>query len=1070
MSLRNRPWPVLLAFSIAALFFAQLVLQTSRPDTGIRVMTDREAGKPPQGFPDHFREMQSLIRTAEGSDRSYEPGYRLEVMKAAKTAAKKGVSPLPWRERGPSNVGGRTRSIIVDIADPSNDTWLAGSVGGGIWRTTDGGQNWTAMTEDWPALSVASMAQAPSSPGIIYAGTGEGFGNIGSIVGDGIFKSTDGGLSWMPAISARADSRFTYVNRLIVHPTNPDNVLAATNAGVFESNDGGASWSRSTFLGAAGGQAPGRVSQIAADPTDFSTQYAAVTGDGIWKSTDSGATWQYSGEGLAIEPGGRVEFGLSSVRPGRILAVTEVTEGPEEVFVSDNGGLIWAQIATTGTVDIARDQGWYDLAVAAHPYDADVYFVGGVEMYRLTLSGTQDAFAVVVDQIDTSDFLTFVNFGAEFLSGGLRLGVDDEEAIITPEQLTSVEIRFGPGRSQKAHRFTPPDGPGIDFADYPYAGYVDVPFEVWDIVGNRQLHVSFRDREGDGAFNLIPRDDNNLGREYLLIHAATYTPGGPDPQIGRNGGAVQGLMYFLWPMLQDEGTWNPAALPESMLRFNLGQAVAPSNYAVQEIGSGVHVDHHILMTIPTNNATGSFEMLSGNDGGVFFSSNGGGTWVDRSRGYNTSQFYGVDRKPGATIYIGGMQDNGTYRSFAPLPSIPGHIPGWTSGIGGDGFDAVWHQTDPNRMIGGSQYNNFQRSVNGGQSFAGATSGLLDAGAESANAPFVNSLERNVFNSDILYAIGGSGVWRSTDFAASWSLSAIPAAQWGFVRNGRGTVRPSLSDANIVWAGNEMDPVDDGGNDVLGQLHVSTNGGVSFAPVPASPLSPSRMSGLATHPTEPNTVFALFSASGAAKILRSEDMGQTWEDLSGFSETENSFLSVRGFPDVAVYDLLVIPSNPDVLWVGTEVGLFVSEDRGASWSYSDNGLPAVSIWRMKLVGDEIVFATHGRGVWVVPVAAVDAAVTASEAAEELPSTLTLGAAYPNPFQDRVTIPVRLDETETLRLTIHDATGRQVAVLFDGVQPAGDHTFEWNATGRAAGTYMLRLEAGGRVRTSSIVHIR
>lgn len=1004
------------------------------------------SSKAEKGHPDRFQQMQALIRTAEGeTTQGYAPSYRIAAYRAAQVARKTSRGPLPWEERGPSNVGGRTRAIVVDARDTSGDTWLAGSVGGGIWRTTTAGQDWEPLTDDWPTLSISSLVQAPSNPDVLYAGTGEGFFNVDAIIGTGIFKSLDGGLTWAQLTSTFALADFNFVNRLIVDPDNENILVAATNTGLFRTADGGASFSLVADPG-------GRVAQVIYEPGNFRNQYAAVTGVGVWKSVDAGRTWSASSGGLSIEPGARIELGVSPVQPGRVIAMAEVSDGPETIHVSDNRGALWGELTQNSTTDMARDQGWYDMAVTPHPFNADVVFVGGVNMHRLTLAGETTFFSADVGENGTRSFLTKVNFGGEFWQGGMRLGTADDEAVIAPEDMVSAEIRFGPGRSQKAHRFTPPDGPGIPFSSYPFADYVDVPFEVWDVENNRQLHVSFRDRLGDGAFNLIPRDDNNLGREYILIHARTYTPNAPDPQISSSGGLIQDLMYFIWPMLEDEAAWTPENLPESSLRFTLSRGTGPAAFNESQIGAAVHVDHHILLPHITDAGNEAFELISGNDGGVWHSPDGGSSWNERSRFYNTSQFYGVDKKPGAQIYVGGMQDNGTFRSFAPFM---GNVPGWTPAIGGDGFDAVWHQENDTWLMGGFQFNGFQRSLDGGVNWSSATSGLTDTG-ESPNAPFINSLERNAFDSDILFAIGGSGVWKSTDFGGSWKLRPIPASDWGFRASARGVVRPSLASGDVVWAGYEMDPQDNGQGDVLGQIHLSTDGGETFLATIPSPLSPAPISGLATHPTDPATAYVLFSASNRPKILRTTDFGQTWEDLSGFEEGSTGILSARGFPDVAVYDLLVIPDFPHILWAGTEIGLFVSEDDGTSWQLTDSGLPAASIWRMKVIDNEIVMATHGRGVWIVPVGAVTPISTdVAERDETLPRRLALTGVYPNPLDGQATITFDLPESGHVRLEAVDITGRHVALLEDAFRSAGRHEVFWRAAPIAAGTYFIRI---------------
>src|SRR5690606_2691255 len=106
---------------------------------------------------------------------------------------------------------------------------------------------------------------------------------------------------------------------------------------------------------------------------------------------------------------------------------------------------------------------------------------------------------------------------------------------------------------------------------------------------------------------------------------------------------------------------------------------------------------------------------------------------------------------------------------------------------------------------------------------------------------------------------------------------------------------------------------------------------------------------AADPHDENTAYVMFSAYGRAKLLRTRDLGQSWTDLSGFGEGAES--SDNGFPNVAVYDLLVLPDRRGELWAATEIGLFISYDDGASWQYAGNGLPAVSIWEMRIVEGE-----------------------------------------------------------------------------------------------------------------------
>ena len=155
-------------------------------------------------------------------------------------------------------------------------------------------------------------------------------------------------------------------------------------------------------------------------------------------------------------------------------------------------------------------QGWFNNAITVHPFKENLVFIGGVDMGQVEfLPGTSVSDPVVtrVDTLGTASFMDFVNFGGRYLGGGMSTGDLEDGTDILSSDWVPVEIRFGPGIKQKAHRFTVPEGEGAGVLpkDYAYRDYVEVPFEAWDILNNRQLMLSFRDQERDGKFNLIKR-------------------------------------------------------------------------------------------------------------------------------------------------------------------------------------------------------------------------------------------------------------------------------------------------------------------------------------------------------------------------------------------------------------------------------------------------------------------------------------------------------------------------------------------------------------------------------------
>lgn len=912
--------------------------------------------------PLEFAKFHRDIRTAAGETKpGYRSGYKMYELSKAKSKAvnartKNDNGVVEWTERGPSNVPGRTRGLLVDPDDNSKNTWFAGSAGGGVWKTTNGGSSWTLLTPDLPNLATTVLAMAESNHQVIYMGTGEGFFNLDAISGGGIFKSTNKGNSW---VSLSNTLSFGDINRMAVSPTDENTVVAATSLGIYRTTDGGDTWTQVL--------SESLMQDLKVNPTNFNVQYAAQNSVGVWKSTDAGVTWTLSNTDMGSL--GRVELAVSPVNTNRIFASAEETFGEgSKLMLSQDAGTTWNQVNVSfnnTAVDFLGGQGWYDNTIVCHPFDADIIYFGGVGLFRLELqSGSSNINSYNAEEINTSSFLGLVNFGANFFDGKLEVA----EASIAN---ASVEIRFGAGLSQKAHRFMVPDGStsGVPDNNYSFQNYVTVPFEVWDITNNRQLMISFRDQGRDGFFNLISQNTemgtpaNEHSREYLFIHNVTYNESTPNTSIAANGGQVFNQMYNIWPILAEGGTWNPNELPDGIFRINLeikpllnaSTVTSADPYSALDgknnfvtFGQDLHPDQHNLIAIPLS--ASSFKLLNANDGGIFVSNTSAnpaineGDWTMVGNTYNTSQFYGADKRTGADEYIGGMQDNGTWKSPTGQPATK--ATNYLFNIGGDGFEVLWNNRDANLLIGGSQGNGFARSTNGGGTWGSAQQGL------SGDAPFISKLANSRALPDRIYALSSSGVFVSTNFGQNWSLTPI-TAKWG--SGSMLDVEVSKANANIVWAGLGM-------TSNL-SLHVSTDGGASFTPTTNyTTVSMGGTTKLASHPTEEETAYALFSLSGKPKILKTTDLGNSWSDISGFNTNS---VSVSGFPDVAVYCLYVRPDNTNILWAGTEIGIVESLDGGTSWNLL-NDFPNVSVWDMKGVDDKVVIATHGRGIWTATI--------------------------------------------------------------------------------------------------------
>ncbi len=611
---------------------------------------------------------------------------------------------------------GRTRGIIVDPDDPYHNIWFAGSVGGGIWKTTNSGQSWKNLTPDITNLATSTLVMAASNHNVLYAGTGEGFFNLDQIDGTGIWKSTDRGVSWEQLTSTANNKLMQNITRIIVDPSNENILLASAtpgfnykstgyvaNSAIFRSTDGGVSWDKVYDAGS------NSVEDLISNPENFNTQYATVNSVGVIKSLDGGLTWKSASKG--INEVLRMEIAIAPTDTSTLYFSAEGGPSGSILYVTDDGGANWNALSDTTGID--KDwlggQGWYDNCIAVDPYNKNSVYVGGVNIFRLNrIAGTDTSANQVtgVDLENTNSFLGFVNWGGPYNGGSIGTGDEFLGSVgVTDTDYVSVELRFGPGKSQKAYRYVR-NSTGV----LVYQDYIDVPFEVWDITHNRQISFSFRDWAANGVFDLIPFNSVNPQREYMFINAVPYSSTA-DTVLAKDDGAYYKNIFAIWPALANGGTWDPNNLPASTLRINWGNFVTkrltaePLADVYGQFGGtskGVHPDQHNITLVKTNEVTQSFRLVNGNDGGVSYSDDKGATFTQPRNGYNTTQFYGVDKMNGADRFIGGTQDNGSWLS----PLNPAENSSWASAPSGDGFEAVWNYNNADEILESSQYQQY----------------------------------------------------------------------------------------------------------------------------------------------------------------------------------------------------------------------------------------------------------------------------------------------------------------------------------------------------------------------------
>ena len=276
-----------------------------------------------------------------------------------------------WRNIGPANMGGRVSSV-TGIPSPSK-TFFVAAAAGGIWKTTNAGTTFRPVFDNYPCVSMGEVAIAPSDTTQVWAGTGEEDSRNTISPGCGIFKSTDGGLTWKPMGLEKTGA----IGRIVVHPTNPNIVYVAAlgqawsanpERGLYKTTDGGQTWQLVKFVSDHAG-----FIDVAMDPSNPEVLFAASwqrvrgpyflnsggPGSALWKTTDGGKTWtEVRGGGLPETTKGRIGIAIAASDPKTIYLMVEAdttsnakpTAGkvaqtrPSGLYRSADGGATWERM------------------------------------------------------------------------------------------------------------------------------------------------------------------------------------------------------------------------------------------------------------------------------------------------------------------------------------------------------------------------------------------------------------------------------------------------------------------------------------------------------------------------------------------------------------------------------------------------------------------------------------------------------------------------------------------------------------------------------------------------------
>jgi len=698
----------------------------------------------------------------------------------AKEDKKEEEKGMRYRMIGPYR-GGRSLTAVGVPGDPN--TYYFGATGGGVWKSTDGALSWKPIFDHEGSSSIGSIAVADSDPNIVYVGTGEACirGNLAQ--GDGVYKSLDGGKTWTN--TGLKDTRS--IGKVIVNPKDPNIVFVAalghpygSNAerGIFRTTDGGKTWEKVLYKD----ENTGGV-DVAFDPNNSNILFAAL--------------WQAR----------RTPWSLSSGGPGSGL------------YRSSDGGTTWKQLTGHG--------------LPAGPWGKIGVTVG---------SNSERVYALV-----------------EAKDGGLYRSDDggDKWELVNPD-----------------HRYTQ---------------------RAW-----YYMHV-FAD----------PKDADTL---YIMnVDFFKSTDGGR--------------------------TFNKVHVP--------------------------HGDNHGLWIDPADTK----RMIAANDGGVTVTVDGGGTWSKQDN-QPTAQFYHVITDNRFPYYVYGAQQDNTTVGIASRGSIGGISErDWYPVGGGESGYIAPYPPDPEIVYAGE----YQGQITRFDKHTGETKDisvipqLTDAvGAAKLEHRFqwTAPLLLSPHDPNLLYH-AGERIFETTDQGQHWT-----AISPDLTRNDKSKQQPSGGPVTIDDTGTEYydtifavaeSPLQRGliwaGTDD-GLVQVTRDGGKDWDNItPRQMPQWSRVDLIEASPHQAGTAYVAVdnhqNDDDHPYIFKTTDFGKTWTEIT------------KGIPEnTFVWTVREDPKKPNLLFAGTESGVFVSYDGGKQWQSLQLNLPTTPIHDLVVHGNDLVLATHGRSFWVL----------------------------------------------------------------------------------------------------------
>jgi len=670
-------------------------------------------------------------------------------------------------------------------------------------------------------------------------------------------------------------------DRSVIQAGNQELQKIITHHSYKSSMQMGGSWSPlGAFTVPALGGGAGRLSCIRFHPNNPNIIFVGAPAGGLWKSTDGGATWTTNTDALPTL--GINDIAIDATNTNVMYLATGDADATDTygvgILKSINGGITWNITGlnwnTIQAIIISR--------VLINPNDNTMLFAGtsngvfkstdaGLTWTKVLSANIKDlelkpGDPTIVYAASASNFYKSTNTGNNF-------------------SVISNGLPFSTTVSRIAIAVTPAD------PSYVYLLYTDN-----NANGFQGL---YRSSNSGTNFTMQADSPNLLG----------YNADGQDS--GGNGWYT--LSIAVSPVNKDEVVVGGVNIWKS---FDGGVNWFLNAHWYGDGGVPyVHADVHDLIYRPDGNA-----YYAATDGGIFTTSDGGNSWLDKSNGLQIGQMYRLGgTASNANLVLQGWQDNGTnlYSSGT-----------WTQVLGGDGMECFIDWSDPNYMYGEYQNGALSISTNGGANFSDITNGITETG------PWLTPWLQDPISPQTLYA-GFDNVWKSIDRGNNWTPIST------FNSGGITSLAVAKSNPQYIYASDGT------------TIYKTTNGGASWLTIPG-PLGVSNtITYITISATDPAKLWITFSGYTAGnKIFKSMDAGLTWINLSG------------NLPNIPANCVVNQTGTNDGIYVGTDLGVYYTDASLTSWMPFSNGLPNVIIDELEIHygTNKLRAATYGRGLW------------------------------------------------------------------------------------------------------------